>query len=134
VAGDRARALEHADKTLQQARGTGSLKYEAKALALRGQILLEAGQRDDARGALGEALGVARRIGYPTLTWQAAHLLARAEAAAGRMDEAAAAARLATDTLDQVVARLPDAASRRTFLAWRRVGTAREDVERLLRG
>jgi class 3 adenylate cyclase/tetratricopeptide (TPR) repeat protein len=134
VAGDPAGALEHADKTLRQARGTGSLKYEAKALALRGQILLEAGQRDDARGALAEALAGARRIGYSTLTWQAAHLLARAEAATGRMEDAAAAARLAADTLDQVVARLPDPASRRIFLAWRRVGTAQEDVERLLRG
>jgi tetratricopeptide (TPR) repeat protein len=132
--GDPARALEHADKTLQQARSTGSLKYHAKALALRGQILLDAGQRDDARGELGQALAVARRIGYPTLTWQAAHLLARAEAAAGRIEEAATVARLATDTLDQVVARLPDPALRRTFLAWRRVVTVQDDVERLLHG
>src|SRR2546430_10340653 len=29
---------------------------------------------------LGEALRIARRIQYPTLTWQAAHLLARAQA------------------------------------------------------
>jgi tetratricopeptide (TPR) repeat protein len=132
--GDPARALEHAEKALRQARGTGSLKYEAKALALRGQILLDDGQRDDARGDLAEALAIARRIGYPTLTWQAAHLLARTEAAAGRADQAVTAARLTADTLELIVTRLPDPALRRTFLAWRRVATVQEDVERLLRG
>jgi class 3 adenylate cyclase/tetratricopeptide (TPR) repeat protein len=134
ASGDPARALEHADKALRQARSTGSMKYEAKALALRGQILLEGGRRDDAREDLAGALAVARGIGYPTLTWQAAYLLARTEAAAGRMDQAATAARLTVETLDQIVARLPDPALRRTFLGWRRVATTREDVERLLRG
>jgi hypothetical protein len=75
----------------------------------------------------------ARRIGYPTQTWQAAHLLARAEAAGGRMEEAAAAARLAQETLDEIAARLPDVALRRTFLAWRRVGEARDELDRLRR-
>jgi tetratricopeptide (TPR) repeat protein len=134
VTGDPARALEHADKVLRQARETGSMKYEARALALRGQALLEAGPAGGARGELAAALTLARRIGYPTLTWQAAHLLARAEAAAGRMEEAAAAARQAADTLDEVAARRPDAALRRTFLAWRRVGSAREELDRLRRG
>jgi hypothetical protein len=49
------------------------------------------------------------------------------------MEQAVTAARIAADTLDQIAARLPDAALRRTFLAWRRVNTVREDVERLLR-
>jgi tetratricopeptide (TPR) repeat protein len=132
--GDTGRALERADRALHQARGTGSLKYQAKALALRGQILLEAGPRDDGRAELAEALALARRIGYPTLTWQTAHLLARADAAAGRTEQAVSAARLAADTLAQIAERLPDAALRRTFLAWHRVDTVREDVERLLRG
>jgi tetratricopeptide (TPR) repeat protein len=131
--GERERALEQADKALRQARSTGSLKYQGKALALRGQIFLEAGQPADARRALAEALTLARRIGYPTLTWQAAHLLALAQAAAGDVERAVTAARLAADTLDQTAGRLPDAALRRTFLAWRRVNTVREDVERLLR-
>ncbi|HEY7655029.1 MAG TPA: adenylate/guanylate cyclase domain-containing protein [Methylomirabilota bacterium] len=132
--GDPARALEQADKAFRQARATGSVKYQAKALALRGQILLDADEREGASRELGEAVALARRIGYPTLTWQAAHLLARAHAAGGRPDQAVAAARLAADTLDQIASRLPDAASRRTFLAWPRVDTVREDVERLLRG
>jgi tetratricopeptide (TPR) repeat protein len=131
---ERERALEQADKALRQARSTGSLKYQGKALALRGQIFLEAGQPVDARRELAEALTLARRIGYPTLTWQAAHLLALAQAAAGDVEQAVTAARLAADTLDQTAGRLPDAALRRTFLAWRRVNTVREDVDRLLRG
>jgi predicted ATPase len=131
---ERERAMEQADKALRQARGTGSLKYEGKAHALRGQILLKAGQPADARRELAAALTLARRIGYPTLTWQAAHLLALAHAATGEMEEVATAARLAVDTLGEIADRLPDAALRRTFLAWRRVETAREDVDRLLRG
>jgi class 3 adenylate cyclase/tetratricopeptide (TPR) repeat protein len=131
---DPGRALEQADKALRQAQATGSLKYQAKALALRGQIFLDTGQPDGAGRELAEALALARRISYPTLTWQAAHLLARADAAAGRMDKAVTAARLAADTLDQIAGRLPDAALRRNFLAWPRVNAAREDLERLLRG
>ena len=130
---ERERALEQADKALRQARNTGSLKYQAKALALRGQIFLETGRLADARRELAEALTLTRRIGYPTLTWQAAHLLALAQAAEGDVEQAVTAARLAADTLDQIAGRLPDAAQRRTFLAWRRVNTVREDVERLLR-
>src|SRR5262249_4192685 len=99
VTGEPARAMEHADRVLQQARRTGSMKYEARALGLRGQILLDAGRAADARGELATALELARKIGYPNLTWQAAHLLARAEGAAGRMEEAAGAARLAAETL-----------------------------------
>lgn len=127
------RALEHADKTLRQARATALLKYQAKALALPGQILLQSGQPADAGCELADALALTRRIGYPTLTWQAAHLLALAQTATGEMEQAVSAARLATNTLDQIVSRLPDAALRRTFLAWNRANSAREDMERLLR-
>jgi tetratricopeptide (TPR) repeat protein len=131
---ERERALEQADKALRQARATGSVKYQARALALRGQVLLEDGQPAHARTALAEALALTRRIGYPTLTWQAAHLLALAHAATGEAEPAVSVARLAAATLDQIADSLPDAALRRTFLAWRRVETVREDVERLLRG
>jgi class 3 adenylate cyclase/tetratricopeptide (TPR) repeat protein len=130
---DRDRAMEQADKALRQARGTGSLKYAGKAHALRGEILLKAGRPADARRELIKALALARRIGYPTLTWQAAHLLSLACAAMGDLD-VATTARLTVATLEQIGGCLPDAAMRRTFLAWRRVETAREDAERLLRG
>jgi tetratricopeptide (TPR) repeat protein len=129
---ERDAALEQADKALRQARGTGSLKYQGKAHALRGEILLGAGRPADAGRELTEALALARRIRYPTLTWQAAHLLALAHAATPDMQAAATAARVATATLDEIADRVPDAALRRTFQAWRRVETAREDVERVL--
>jgi predicted ATPase/class 3 adenylate cyclase len=132
--GESSRALQQADKALAQARGTGSLKYQAKALALRGQVFLEAGQRDDAVRELAEALALTRRIGYPTLTWQAAHLLARAQAGTGDAEGAALSARLTLETMERVAERAPDADLRRAFLSWRRVETAREDVDRLLRG
>jgi hypothetical protein len=82
---------------------------------------------------LDEALAVGRRIEYPTLTWQAAHLLARAQAAAGKLDEAAVTARVAVETLDLMAARAPEPALRRTFTEWARVQTAREDLTRILR-
>jgi class 3 adenylate cyclase/tetratricopeptide (TPR) repeat protein len=132
--GEASRALQQADKALAQARGTGSVKYQAKALALRGQIFLEAGQADDASRELAEALTLAGRIGYPTLTWQAAHLLARAQAATGDTEGAARRARLTLETVEQIAGRVPDTDLRRAFLSWRRVETAREDAERLLRG
>ncbi len=134
ITGDPARAFDHADRVLQQARRTGSMKYEARARALRGQVLLDAGQSVEASGEIALALGLARRMGYPNLIWQTALLLARAEAGAGRMEQAAEAGRLAGKVLDEVAARLPDAGLRRTFLAWRRVGEAREEIDRLLRG
>ena len=132
--GEGSRALQQADKALAQARGTGSVKYQAKALALRGEILLDAGRRDDAVRELAEALALARRIGYPTLTWQAAHLLARAQAATGDTEGAARSARLTLETMEQIAGRVPDDDLRRAFLSWRRVETAREDADRLQRG
>jgi len=88
---------------------------------------------DDAVTELNKALAIGSRIEYPTLTWQAAHLLARAQAAAGRLTEAPATARLAVETIDLVAARAPEPALRRTFNEWVRVQTAREELDRILR-
>src|SRR2546430_11855204 len=63
---------------------------------------------------LGEALRIARRIQYPTLTWQAAHMLARAQAEQKKVEEAVATARLAADTIAAVAGRAPDAAGQST--------------------
>ena len=67
------RALEQADKALRQARTTGSVKYQAKALTLRGQIFLKTGQPANARVELAEALTLnpAHRVSH-------AHLAGRA--------------------------------------------------------
>lgn len=109
------------------------MKYVGRCHALRGEIALRGRAWEDAERDLTEALGIARTIGYPTLTWQAAHLLARAHASQSRLEEAAVAARLAAETIDAVAARAPEPALARSFLAWRRVSEAREEAERFLR-
>ncbi len=126
-------ALGQVENALVQARPTGSTKYVAKCHALRGQIALQGRQWSQAEADLAEALRIARRIQYPTLTWQAAHMLARAQAEQKKVEEAVATARLAADTIAAVAARAPDAAVKSTFLAWPRVQAAMEDLERIQR-
>ncbi len=133
LAGEPGRALAQAERALVEARATDSRKYMARAHLLRGQIALASGG-DTAGAELAEALRLARQIGYPTLTWQAAHLLGVARAAAGQPAEAAALAGLASETIAAVAGRAPEPALREAFLASPRVQAAREDVERLLRG
>ena len=132
--GEADRALLEADRALVQARATGSTKYVARCHALRGEIALGARQWPQAEAELREALRIGQSIGYPTITWQAAHLLARARAGGASIDAAVAAARLAKETIDAVAARAPDAALRRTFLAWPRVERALDDLSSLERG
>ncbi len=127
-------ALAWIDRAATTARPTGSAKYLGKCHVLRGELAIHGRRWDDAMTELSEALAIGRRIEYPTLTWQAAHLLARAQAEARRPDEACATARIGIETIDLVAARAPDAALRRSFQEWPRVQAAREELERLLRG
>jgi class 3 adenylate cyclase/tetratricopeptide (TPR) repeat protein len=131
--GDPARALGHLERGLAGARTTSSRKYIARILGIQGDIALGQGDPRRAEADAQEALGIARAIGSPTLTWQSAHLLSRALAAQQRMAEAFDAVRLAVETIDATAARAPDAALRQTFLAWPRVQAAQEDLERLRR-
>ena len=126
-------ALAWIERAAATARSTGSAKYLGKCHALRGDLATLGGRWDDAVTELDQALAVGRRIEYPTLTWQAAHLLARAQAAAERLEEAAGTARVALETIDLVAARAPEPALRRTFTEWARVQTARDDLDRILR-
>jgi len=126
-------ALAWIDRAMATARSTSSAKYLGKCHALRGEHAILGGRWDDAVTDLSPALAIGRKIQYPTLTWQAAHLLARAQAEARRPDEAIVTARLALETIDTVAARAPDLALRQTFLAWQRVVEAREDLDRLIR-
>jgi tetratricopeptide (TPR) repeat protein len=128
------RALTEAETALVQARATGSMKYVGRCHAIRGAIAAAAGDRDRAAADLAEALRIARSISYPTLTWQAAHSLARIRSEQGRPDDAAAAARLALETIDRVAARASQIGLGQTFLGWSRVQVARGDLERLVDG
>jgi len=126
-------ALAWIDRAVSTARPTGSAKYLGKCHALRGEFAFLGRRWDDAVTELGQALEIGRKIQYPTLAWQAGHLLARAQTEARRPDEAIVTARLALETIDTVAARAPDLALRQTFLAWQRVVEAREDLDRLIR-
>ena len=126
-------ALKWIDRAVSTARPTGSAKYLGKCHALRGELAVLDRRWAEAATELGDALAIARRIQYPTLTWQSAHLLARAQAAAGRTEEAAGTARVALETIDLVAARAPEPALRQTFNEWVRVETAREELDRILR-
>jgi class 3 adenylate cyclase/tetratricopeptide (TPR) repeat protein len=126
-------ALTWIERAAAMARSTGSAKYEGKCHALRGELAILSRRWDDAVTELGQAVTIGRRIEYPTLTWQAAHLLARAQAAAGHVEAAAGTAQVAIDILDLVAARAPEPALRRAFTEWARVQTAREELDRIVR-
>ncbi len=131
--GEPAAALGQVEKAIVQARATGSKKYIGRSHALLGQIALAERAPLKAVTELGEALRIAREIEHPTLTWQVAHSLARAEAAIGHTEAASAAARLARETIEAVAARAPAPALRQSFLGWPRVTAALEDIAPFLR-
>jgi tetratricopeptide (TPR) repeat protein len=127
------RALTQVERGFSEARATGSMKYVARFHALRGEVALAARQWSQAEADCREALGIARQIGYPTLTWQAAHLLARAQAGQNNPEAAFATVQLAVETINAVAARIPEPALRETFLAWPRVQAVRAEQDRLSR-
>jgi tetratricopeptide (TPR) repeat protein len=133
VMGEPEKALVQVEKGLAQACATGSMKYIAKFHAFRGETALRAQQWSQAETDLSEALRIAQQIGYPPLTWQAAHLLSRTRAGQHKMEDAFTTARLAADTIEAVAARIPTSALQQTFLAWHRVQSVREDLDRCRR-
>jgi class 3 adenylate cyclase/tetratricopeptide (TPR) repeat protein len=132
-------ALVQADRALDGARATGSLKYVGKAHLLRGRIALAEGDWTGGEPDLREALDVARRIAYPNLVWPAAHALARALAtraererpARDKGDDVQTLAVLAAETIRSIADRAPEAGLRESFLGWTPVQWALEDIERL---
>jgi class 3 adenylate cyclase/tetratricopeptide (TPR) repeat protein len=122
-----------AARGLRQAEETKSFKYVGWFRKVQGDLALRAGRPAHAVDDLQSALDVARRIGYPTLTWQSAHLLAQAYAADGRPSDALLAATLAVETIEGMETGAPDAQCRQTLLAWARVREAYETLERLRR-
>jgi class 3 adenylate cyclase/tetratricopeptide (TPR) repeat protein len=121
-------------EALVQARETGCLKYVGKAHALRAQVMADAGQWSAVERDAAEAVRIARDIAHPTLVWQAAHVLARAQREIGHLDEASATAQTIVDTIQSVAARAPEPALCDSFLNWPRVQAALETAERLKRG
>jgi class 3 adenylate cyclase/tetratricopeptide (TPR) repeat protein len=133
VLGAPERALTQVERGFSEARATGSMKYIARFHALRGEVALVTRQWSQAEADCREALRIARQISYPTLTWQTAHLLARSQAGQSNLEAACTSVQLAVETIEAVVARIPDPALRETFLAWPRVQAVREEQDRLKR-
>ena len=109
------------------------MKYIARFHAWRGEIALAARQWSQAEVDCREALRIARQISSPTLTWQAAHRLARSQAGQNNLEAAFASIQLAVETVDTVATRIQDPALRETFLAWPRVQAVRAEQDRLSR-
>jgi hypothetical protein len=126
-------AAAQAAPGLRQAVESGSMKYVGWFHLVQGELALRVGQAAAARAELGQALELARRIGFPTLTWQSAHRFAEAHAAGGRPGDAGAAAVLAAETVEHMAAHAPDARCRDTLLAWPRVQAVYETLERVRR-
>jgi class 3 adenylate cyclase/tetratricopeptide (TPR) repeat protein len=126
-------ALAEVERGLAEAEQTESLKYVGWFHARRGELALRAGDAAAAASDLDRAVAIARRIGYPTLAWQAADLLARARLRLGHGEQAGAAARLAEDTLAAIAAAAPDAALADSLRRWPRVQEMQETVERVRR-
>lgn len=69
-------ALALLDSELASARDTDAPKLVARALELRGRVLVHLDDRDAAEQSLREALAAAEAIGYPPVRWRAFSLLA----------------------------------------------------------
>jgi class 3 adenylate cyclase/tetratricopeptide (TPR) repeat protein len=126
-------ALAQANRGLAEAEQTESLKYVGWFHARRGELALRGGDAAAAADSLDRAVAIARRIGYPTLTWQAADLLARARVLLGEAEQAEAAARLARETVDVIAAAAPESSLAETLWRWPRVIEMQETVERVRR-
>ena len=133
AAGEQGKAVEHVERGLVVARRTRCLKYLAMLLALRAELAFGQGDPTRAEADSREALQLAQSIGYPTATWQTAHLLGRILAADGRMEQAFDVTRVAIETIDVTAARIPRAEMRRAFDAWSRVQAVRDAFDRLRR-
>src|SRR5436309_1737030 len=115
-------AVAAANRGLAEAEQTESLKYVGWFHARRGELALRGGDAAAAVESLQRAVAIARRIAYPTLTWQAADLLARASLALGAGDDANAAAHLAEDTVAAIAAAAPESSPADTLGRWPSVG------------
>jgi hypothetical protein len=134
-------AVREIERSLRGAQAKGSQKYIAKAHLLRGEIALGTGQLGEAEMDFAEGLGIARRIGHPTLIWQCAHALSRSLATDGPRNaaprdaaqKAYEAAQLAASTIESVASRLTDPALLKSFRSWSRVQAVADHLDRLER-
>jgi tetratricopeptide (TPR) repeat protein len=105
--GEPERALALAEDELAGARRQHARKLQARALELRGRALLTMDRREEASQSLGEALGIAKEIAYPPVTWRALSLLGEVARRAGEARDAERLARKARHLVERVAGTLP---------------------------
>ena len=73
--GDAERALDRVEAEIVGARERSAQKIEARALELRGRILVFMDRREEAENSLREALAITTRIEHPPVAWRALSLM-----------------------------------------------------------
>jgi tetratricopeptide (TPR) repeat protein len=73
--GDAERALDRVEAEIVEARERSAQKIEARALELRGRILVFMDRREEAENSLREALAITTRIEHPPVAWRALSLM-----------------------------------------------------------
>lgn len=104
AAGAYAEALRRVASGLVEAQTTGSLKYVAKAHALRGKILQQLGQTAAAGNDLQRAFEIGQSLHSPALTYPLAHALGEWYEATDQRHAAATCYRTAKAAIDQMTA------------------------------
>jgi len=115
--GEPEEALGLADEELARAGRHHAPKIEARAHELRGRALAALDRRAEARAALGAALGVAERIGYPPTQWRSLAVLAELARREGQRAAAEAAEGRSRALVDKLARTLPDTDLRRELVA-----------------
>ena len=105
-------------------------EYQARGRWLRGRLALIRGDLEEALEALEDAHARAEAIGGQLILWRTDATLGEVHHAAGRDAEASAAYRRAWDTLQAIVATLPDEAARNSMLASPLIARLRAEMER----
>ncbi len=106
---DPERALALTQRELEDARKHVAPKLEARALEMRGRVLVSLDQRPEAEQALRSALEIAGRIEYPPVVWRARSLLAELARRGADRTEAEAQAAQARALVESLARGLPDA-------------------------
>ena len=113
--GEPERALAPLDEELAGARDIGCQKIEARALELRGRVLLTLDRRSDADEALRGALEISARIEYPPVRWRALSSAAEMARRTGDLASAERDAQRAREMVEGLARSIGDSELRRSF-------------------